>query len=72
MLVKPPSFAKRRGFGPSLPSSRRTAFRSVCPRQPSRIAHEGEMAAYREAAKEAKASDEILFAYLVELDGMPE
>jgi hypothetical protein len=38
----------------------------------SRIANEGEMAAYHEAAKEAKASDEILFAYLVELDGMPE
>ncbi|MBR1194086.1 hypothetical protein JQ609_32445 [Bradyrhizobium sp. AUGA SZCCT0169] len=38
----------------------------------SRIANEGEVATYREAAKEAKASDEILFAYLVELDGMPE
>lgn len=38
----------------------------------TRIANEDEMAAYREAAKEAKAPDEILFAYLVELDGMPE
>jgi hypothetical protein len=38
----------------------------------SRIANEVEMATYWEAAKEAKASDEILFAYLVELDGMTE
>ena len=38
----------------------------------SRIANEIEMAFYREAANQAEASDEILFAYLVELDGMPD
>jgi hypothetical protein len=37
----------------------------------SRIACEGEMAIYREAGKEAEASNDILFAYLVELNGMP-
>jgi len=36
----------------------------------ARIASEPERSVYREAAKEAKLSDDILFAYLVELDGI--
>ena len=38
----------------------------------SRVANEDEVAIYREAAEEAQTSDDIGFAYLVELDGMPE
>ena len=35
----------------------------------SRIANESEVAAYRQAAKAITDSDELLLAYLVELDG---
>ena len=35
----------------------------------ARTANEAEREIYREAVKEAKASDEIVLAYLVELDG---
>ena len=36
----------------------------------TRIANESEREIYREAVKEAGASDEIVLAYLVELDGI--
>ena len=36
----------------------------------ARIANEPERLAYREAAQSAKASDDILLVYLVELDGV--
>jgi hypothetical protein len=36
----------------------------------ARIANEPERLAYREVAKRAHLSDDILFAYLVELDGI--
>jgi hypothetical protein len=35
----------------------------------ARIANVSEMAIYQEAAKEAKASEDLLIAYLIELDG---
>jgi hypothetical protein len=38
----------------------------------ARIANESEMAIYQEAAKEAKVSEDLLFAYLIELDGVPK
>jgi hypothetical protein len=36
----------------------------------ARIANDAESEIYREAVKEARASDEIVLAYLVELDGI--
>ena len=69
--MKHPNFAKKSGSAPDLSAltSNGIPLCTAVAKMTIRRATESEMQVYRDADREAQASDDLLLAYLVELDG---
>ena len=71
MPKKLPNFARNRGFRSDLAClvSNGNPLCSAGSIIKTRIANDPEMAVYREAAVQVRPAEDMIFAYLVELDG---